>query len=157
MQGTSMSSPFAAGAVALMLQANPDLTSVEARDILIETATKDDKVNNAKVPVQWGAGKINVLEAVKKAYELGSGVEDVVADADNKVFVSTVAQNQFEVTYIGAGEVNATLYSIAGQAVVNVSAQGETAVVDASTIASGVYVLTVEADGAKYTTKVVVK
>ena len=157
MQGTSMASPFAAGAVALMLQANPDLTSVEARDILIETATKDDKVNNAKVPVQWGAGKINVLEAVKKAYELGSGVEDVVADADNKVFVSTVAQNQFEVTYIGASEVNATLYSIAGQAVVNVSAQGETAVVDASSIASGVYVLAVEADGAKYTTKVVVK
>ena len=116
-----------------------------------------DKVNNAKFPVQWGAGKINVLEAVKKAYELGSGVEDVVADADKNVIVSTVAQNQFEVTYIGASEVNATLYSIAGQAVVNVSAQGETAVVDASTIASGVYVLAVEADGAKYTTKVVVK
>ncbi len=155
MQGTSMASPFAAGTVALMLQANPDLTSAEVRDILIETATKDDKVNKAKIPIQWGAGKINVLDAVKKAVEYGAGVEDVVADKN--VFVSTIAQNQYEVTYIGATSVNAVLYSIAGQAVVNVSAQGETAVVDASSIASGVYVLAVEADGAKYTTKVVVK
>ena len=58
---------------------------------------------------------------------------------------------------MGANSVNATLYNVAGQAVVNASAQGENVVVDASNVASGVYVLAVEADGAKYTTKVVVK
>ena len=156
MMGTSMAAPFASGAVALMLQANPELTSEEVRSILINTATQDAFVENSSNPVQWGAGKINVLDAVKTAIQY-NGVEDVKADATQNVFVSTVAQNQYEVTYLGANSVNATLYNVAGQAVVNASAQGENVVVDASNVASGVYVLAVEADGAKYTTKVVVK
>ena len=56
-----------------------------------------------------------------------------------------------------ATAVDATLYNVAGQAVVNASAQADNVVVDASSVASGVYILAVEANGAKYTTKVVVK
>ena len=67
------------------------------------------------------------------------------------------AENQYEVTYVGATAVDATLYNVAGQAVVNASAQADNVVVDASSVASGVYILAVEANGAKYTTKVVVK
>lgn len=156
MMGTSMSTPFASGAVALMLQANPGLTGEEVRSILINTATQDEFFENTSNPVQWGAGKINVLDAVKMAIEY-NGVEDVKADATQNVYVSTIAQNQYEVTYVGANAVTATLYNVAGQAVVNASAQGDNVVVDASSVARGVYVLAVEADGAKYTTKVVVK
>ena len=156
MMGTSMATPFASGVAALMLQANPDLTSKEVREILMETATRDNYVTTSSNPVQWGAGKIDALKAVKKAIEL-NGVEGVKQDAEQAVAVNAIAQNQYEVTSIGATSVNATLYNISGQAVVNASAQGDNVVVDATNVASGVYVLSVESNGAKYTTKVVVK
>lgn len=157
MMGTSMATPFASGVAALMLQANPDLTCKEVREILMETAERDTYVTTSSNPVQWGAGKINALDAVKKAIEKGAGVEDVKQDAQQAVAVNTIAQNQFEVTYIGATSVNATLFNLSGQPVVNSSAQGDVVVVDASNLASGVYLLIVESDNEKYTTKVVVK
>lgn len=157
MQGTSMSSPFAAGAVALMLQANPDLNVEEVRNILMETANRDIYVTTTGNPVQWGAGKIDVLNAVKKAVELGAGVENIVADNADKLFVTPVGQNQYNVTVLGAADVQVALCNMAGQIVENASAQGETVAVDASTVANGVYVLVVEADGVKYTSKIVVK
>ena len=40
--GTSMSSPATAGVVALMLEANPDLTPADVRSILESTARQDD-------------------------------------------------------------------------------------------------------------------
>ena len=157
MMGTSMATPFASGVAALMLQANPDLTCKEVREILMETADKDSYVTSSSNPVQWGAGKINALEAVKKAIEYGAGVEDVVADKTDKLFVTPVGQNQYDVTVIGATEVHVSLCNMSGQIVANTSVQGETAIVDASSEASGVYVLVVDADGVKYTSKIVVK
>ena len=66
--GTSASSPAAAGIVALMLQAKPDLTPQQAKAIIIETAIKD--VYTGTIPAQglnnWGHGKINAYGAVKK-------------------------------------------------------------------------------------------
>ncbi len=66
--GTSMSGPYVAGVVALMLEANPLLAPEDVRKILIETAINDqytgeiDGINN-----EWGAGKVNAYEAVKMA------------------------------------------------------------------------------------------
>jgi hypothetical protein len=140
-----------------MLQANPDLNVEEVRNILMETANRDIYVTTTGNPVQWGAGKIDVLNAVKKAVELGAGVENIVADNADKLFVTPVGQNQYNVTVLGAADVQVALCNMAGQIVENASAQGETVAVDASTVAIGVYVLVVEADGVKYTSKIVVK
>ena len=157
MMGTSMATPFAAGVAALMLQANPDLTCKEVREILMETADRDTYVTTSSNPVQWGAGKINALEAVKKAIEKGAGIENIVADKADKLFVTPIGQKQYNVTVLGAADVQVALCNMAGQIVENASAQGETVAVDASTVANGVYVLVVEADGVKYTSKIVVK
>ena len=73
------------------------------------------------------------------------------------MFVTPVGQNQYNVTVLGAADVQVALCNMAGQIVENASAQGETVAVDASTVANGVYVLVVEADGVKYTPKIVVK
>jgi serine protease AprX len=62
--GTSMSSPFVAGVVALMLEADPTLTPAEVEDILRRTATPMPGFNEFAV----GAGYVNafaVLDAVK--------------------------------------------------------------------------------------------
>lgn len=64
-QGTSVAAPVVTGAVALMLQVNPDLTVDDIRNILIATAIKDSFTTPNPNPAIWGAGKLNVYGAVK--------------------------------------------------------------------------------------------
>ncbi|WP_394851068.1 S8 family serine peptidase [Pendulispora rubella] len=61
-EGTSMSSPVAAGVLALMLQRNPQLTIDDVRGVLSRTAAKPD---GATVPSPtWGYGKLDALSAL---------------------------------------------------------------------------------------------
>lgn len=64
-QGTSMSSPGIAGAVGLLLQANPTLTAAQVKSRLTSTARKDAATGN--VPnTRWGYGKLDIYKAVTK-------------------------------------------------------------------------------------------
>lgn len=67
--GTSMSSPVVTGVVALMLQANPYLSSTQIKQILKQSATLDDKTGNLRDShsVHYGWGKVNAYQAVKLA------------------------------------------------------------------------------------------
>lgn len=72
MSGTSMSSPMAAGIVALMLQVNPLLTPTQVRNIITQTAIKDAFTSATPNPVLWGAGKINAYQALRQTlYQTG--------------------------------------------------------------------------------------
>ena len=154
-QGTSMSSPYVAGVGCLLLQANPSLTTEELRNILIETATKDDFVNNGN-KVQWGAGKVNALAAVKKALDMG-GVGTIYADENLRLIVSPAGNKCYDVFLAGVDGFKATLYSLSGVAVKSVAIDGNEGVVDASELSSGIYVMEVKADNAHFTKKIVVK
>ena len=71
MSGTSMSSPAVTGVVALILQANPDLTADEVREIVVTTARNDSRtgalVANNTHSTHWGWGKIDAVNAVNEA------------------------------------------------------------------------------------------
>jgi serine protease AprX len=71
--GTSMAAPHVSGIVALMLEANPDLTPAQVRQILIDTATD---VPGCAVQ-DCGAGMANALTAVRAA--LGAAAAPPVA------------------------------------------------------------------------------
>ena len=66
LSGTSMSSPATAGVVALMLEANPNLTPGDVRTILEWTAREDN--DTGSLPVEgdlvWGHGKVTASQAV---------------------------------------------------------------------------------------------
>jgi serine protease AprX len=73
-QGTSMSSPHVAGAVAVLLQANPRLTNTQVRWILQTTAkpvkalNADDEVTTSSAPFwQVGYGRVDLAAAVAVA------------------------------------------------------------------------------------------
>lgn len=87
--GTSMAAPHVCGIVALMLEANPNLTSSQIADILKQTAVKDNFTGN--VPNnKWGAGKVDALAAIKEAERL-SNVKDLSLDA--KVYPNPASKN----------------------------------------------------------------
>lgn len=64
--GTSMASPCVTGIAALMLDANPNLTPQEVKDIIMLTAREDSYTGNIpdEGSLQWGMGKINAYAAV---------------------------------------------------------------------------------------------
>ena len=64
--GTSGAAPIVVGAVALMLQINPQLNAAEVRHILHSTA-RTDGVTGAAPNTEWGYGKLDVNAAVGRA------------------------------------------------------------------------------------------
>jgi len=78
-QGTSMSSPLAAGIIALWLEANPALTVQEIKSIAAKTA-RTDLVGYPSA--QWGPGCINAAAGIQEALNISSSVTDI--DADHK-------------------------------------------------------------------------
>ena len=69
LSGTSMSTPHVAGAVALILQANPNLDPAQVKEVLQQTAVDlgDPGMDN-----QFGAGRVDVLEAVVLALDMAT-------------------------------------------------------------------------------------
>jgi subtilisin family serine protease len=81
--GTSMSSPFVAGVVALMLEKKPDLTSTEIKEIFKATAINDDFTGNCRdnKSVVWGYGKID-------AYSIMKYLEETSIDENMNMYLS---------------------------------------------------------------------
>jgi serine protease AprX len=72
MSGTSMATPFTAGIVALMLDADPTLTPDEIKQILTETATRMPGYQEHEV----GAGYVNAYAAVDKVLNRNKGYKN---------------------------------------------------------------------------------
>ena len=141
-QGTSMSSPVAAGVGAVIMEADPTLTPARLRQIIVETCTKDSYVTNAAQPARWGAGKINALEAVKKALQ-SAGINDITVDGQRRLVLESVGDNIWQATLPGMKKIDAGVYSIAGQLTTRVSANEESVTIDLSGCNPGVYIINV--------------
>jgi len=85
---TSSAAPLVSGIAALILQANPALSALQVRDIIVSTA---DKINSGAAGYDadghsdnYGYGRINALRAIAKAWILGGGAitDDIQQDID---------------------------------------------------------------------------
>lgn len=65
----SAAAPMTTGIIALMLQANPELDAIEARQILRDTA-RGDASTGAVPNASWGYGKVDAFKAVQRALAL---------------------------------------------------------------------------------------
>lgn len=84
--GTSMSAPMVSGIIALLLQANPKLTPNLVKNILFQTAYKDNFTTVKPDSSRWGAGKVNAYAAIKRTIAtIGIGEEKFV-QAQVRVF-----------------------------------------------------------------------
>lgn len=64
MSGTSMASPVVTGAVALMLEKNPELNITEIRDLLFNNTDKDEFTGENLPNNLWGHGKLNIFNTM---------------------------------------------------------------------------------------------
>lgn len=94
MQGTSMSTPHVTGIIALWLQANPELSYADVRELIKETSYNDEFTTNVeKIPShdirQAGAGKIDALKGLQKIKGV-TGIQMVSADGERQATPATM-------------------------------------------------------------------
>lgn len=121
--GTSMATPHVAGVAALMLEANPDLTPLQIKQIMQETATNMPGYQAWEV----GAGYVNAYAAVAGA--LGYNAENSVTVNNlndfnaNAIIVDDSSPTPFEVFYSPVGEPEEFTFTVGSDAAfINVAA-----------------------------------
>ncbi len=152
MSGTSMSSPYVAGVVALWLEADPTLTYEKVLEVM--KATCDNDAYTAAAPERWGYGKINALAGIK--YILNTGAVSDVA-TDSRVLVNQTSNGVFEIFSAAGASIDAKLYSLSGVLSASINANSSELTLDASNVVPGVYVLRVQTGNAVETQKVVIR
>lgn len=143
MQGTSMACPFASGTIALWLEADPTLTADKIIDIFNATSVKPS-VTDPSLLKQWGAGKLDALEGIKEVIRRkeNGGVNGVTVD-DRGYVITHAGEKAWNIIVDSASQVEATLYNLQGIAVARAAGENGEVTLDASSCASGVYMLSV--------------
>jgi serine protease AprX len=127
--GTSMATPFVAGVVALMLDADPTLTPDEIKQILTETASRMPGYDEFEV----GAGYVNAYAAVDKVFNRAKNYRNLQNVSFNAVFgEERPAQQTFHIDFnpavSGPTSANATTFTVQpGMNVLDVFATVDTA------------------------------
>lgn len=152
MGGTSMAAPGVTGCIALWLEANPELSPAQLRDIAMKTARKDSYVTGGvcQAPYQWGAGKLDAYEGLKMALAYkDAGVDGITVDNDNRLMMRPVGDRIFEITIAGEKSIAASVYSISGAMASTAAGLGDTLTIDLSALAPGVYIINANGRSAK--------
>lgn len=142
--GTSMAAPVVAGAIALWLQARPDLTTEEVLDVLSHTCRQpDDELaypNNL-----YGYGEINVHKGL--LYLLGiDGIDGISGTQPQALRAAFTSGGQLVLRFANAltSPVYVRIYSLSGTVAMTqtIGTQCDTtASIDASALPAGVYVV----------------
>jgi len=111
--GTSMATPYVAGVVALMLDADITLTPDEIKQILVDTASKMPGYDDYEV----GAGHVNAHAAVDKVFNRGKDYRSFQDVSYNAVFgEERPAQQTFHIDFnpanSGPASTNATTFTV---------------------------------------------
>ena len=154
MQGTSMSSPHAAGVFALWKQLKPDLTPAQCVEAAQATAKTDSYTTSAGGKA--GAGKLDAYAGMQYILENFSGVESLISRNLPTVLVREVARGEFEIATAEGDAFTATLYGVSGQVAAKVAGEGN-AMLNTNNLPKGVYVLSVNGRKVNGSQKIVVR
>ncbi len=146
MRGTSMSSPYVAGTVALLLQANPNLTPEDLRNIL-----KNTSVNDRYTSFGCGYGKLNAYAALNEVLDRVSEVSVLQTDEALPCRLISVSSDACKLLFTEpTSMIHLSLIDLQGNTrysdrLENVH-EGDTYVLSLDFLKSGVYLLRIGAD-----------
>lgn len=154
LSGTSMSSPMVTGIVALMLEANPNLTAIAAKDILKMTARLDVYTGNIPLnegDLQWGWGKANALAAVIAAKQFVGTEPFIWQEQTFKMFPNPSNQAksyiQLNESLIGKNNLVLNVYDLSGSLFTQVKLTGEhMQTIELVGLAAGSYLVQLQGD-----------
>ena len=162
MSGTSMASPMVTGIIALWLEANPELTPTEIKQIIKDTAITDSYTGTISTSgnTTWGWGKINAHQGLLAV--LATMSTENHTDFINQSIRVYPNPTRTEVTLSFSGNqenVKLDLYDSRGKLVKHylyayVQTNNAT-VLNLADVANGVYILKVSSDKSKETLKIV--
>lgn len=148
--GTSMSTPYVAGGIALWLEANPYLTSKDVKEIITKTAIVDDVVKSDD-PKRWGAGKFNVLGGLKEAIRMyQAGIQDIAVDND-RLILTPQGEGVYNIFLGTAESLHVDVFAADGRKVMSLSAEADELTADLSRLPKGIYIIKVNE---KYSKKI---
>ncbi len=159
MSGTSMSSPCVAGIVALLLDANPDLTPALVKQILQATAREDEETGDLDTPpgdVRWGYGKVNAYQVVLMALTMVGVEEGSFAElvSPSQLFISPNPTNDY-VNILMKDKHEVITVTAIGMDGKRTALPVDKRRADCSGLASGVYVLEVKGSDVKFSARLV--
>jgi len=148
--GTSMSSPMVTGIVALMLEAYPELSAVQAKEILKATARLDNLTGSIGTEghLQWGWGKANALAAVK-ASELYSSVKEIKIEENLFEIFPNPVKDFFQISLSnGNSQIkHVEIISLEGKCVDRIKGSlSNTMLISLDNLPSGMYLISVQAE-----------
>lgn len=145
MSGTSMSSPAATGAVALILEANPNISVEQLRHCIFTTARNDSitgpLVASGQMDAHWGWGKMDTRKAINKAISL-VGINQVETLRPKLHLYPNPATASVTINTLCGERQTLKIYTIDGRLVMQQSVETETTL-DISNWNRGVYILRV--------------
>jgi serine protease AprX len=122
MSGTSMATPHVSGIVALMYEANPNLTPAQVKDILERTAAN----MSGRAPWEVGAGHVNAYAAVAEASGRRTGWGRTVNSLhafNANALLTAGPSSTFSIDFAPVGPVETQHFTVgAGTALVTASA-----------------------------------
>ena len=137
MSGTSMSTPAAAGVIALWLQAANDkgktLTNKDIKDIIAHSSETDDFTKAE--PLRYGAGKINAYKGLLYVLGLDTGIENLSLHQPDNVTFRLEGNKLY--TEGAADGTPVSIYNLQGARVGQATVEGGAVILDGLT--KGVY------------------
>ncbi|MDR0368541.1 MAG: S8 family peptidase [Bacteroidales bacterium] len=156
LSGTSMASPFVAGVAALMLQANPYLSTKQVKDILMETAYSDRFVERDG-EIRFGRGKVDAHQAVMKALETAGISNFEIAECRIALFPNPVSDMLYlSIQSNKDNSVEMELYDLSGRKLKQQTFECGVNTMNVSHLAAGYYLLKFS-DGKRSWTKKFIK
>lgn len=151
--GTSMSSPCVAGIVALLLDANPELTADEVKEILQTSAREDEETGEINPPgdTRWGYGKVHAYNAIVAALQYANiGSLNIIGD-EMTAYPNPFADELQIRTTRDEQVLEIKLFSVEGQLI---QRENNSSYLDCTNLSKGIYIVEVRTTKGRYRSKV---